>query len=111
MVADGDFKYNIISYAYPDVLVSWYANHSIGSTYFLAHPGEAGFVKWLDNHGIKSYTGKELIDEDGNFIPDFLFDETLFVDPEKSTLTLKNSGMKVGDDFHVSLVMKKTVDS
>src|SRR5699024_4492044 len=111
MVADGDFKDNIISYAYPDDLVSWYANHSMGFTYCLAHPWEASFVKWLDNQGIKRYTGKDLIDDDGYFIPDFLFDETLFGHPEKSTLTLKNSGMKVGDDSHVSLVMKKTGDS
>lgn len=106
MVANGDFKDNIISYAYPDDLVSWYANHSIGSTYFLAHPDEAGSVKWLDNHGINNYTGKNMFDDDGYFIPDLLFDESLFGHPEKSPLALKNSGMENFNIIIKTFIMK-----
>src|SRR5699024_12774665 len=68
---------------YPDDLVSWYDHNSIGSTYFLAHPGDAGNIKWFNNHGINNYTANKMFDKDSYFIPDLLFDETLFGHPEK----------------------------
>ncbi|MBU5465552.1 hypothetical protein KQI49_01760 [Virgibacillus sp. MSJ-26] len=100
MVNNGDFKDNIISYAYPDDLVSWYDHNSIGSTYFLAHPGDAGNIKWFNNHGINNYTANKMFDKDGYFIPDLLFDETLFGHPEKSPLAMKNDGM---ENFNIAI--------
>lgn len=106
MVDNGDFKDNIISYAYPDDIVSWYDNNSIGSTYFLDHPGEADFVKWFNNHSIKNYTNNEMFDEDGYFIPELLYDETLFNHPEKSPLALKNSGVENFNIVIKAFIMK-----
>ncbi len=92
-VKNGDFKENIISYAYPDDLVSWFGNKSIGSTYFLAHPSDAGFLKTFENHGVKNYIGKDMFDKNGYFLANLLVDETLLGSPEKSPLAMKNSGL------------------
>src|SRR5699024_6537857 len=41
-----------------------------------------------------------MFDKDGYFIPDLLFDETLFGHPEKSPLAMKNGGM---ENFNIAI--------
>src|SRR5699024_12450219 len=65
-----------------------------------AHPGDAGYIKWFNNHGINNYTANKMFDKDGYFIPDLLFDETLFGHPEKSPLAMKNDGM---ENFNIAI--------
>lgn len=92
-VNNGDFQDNIISYAYPDDLVSSYNHRVIGSTYYLSDPNEDELKQSLKNHSLKNYTKKSLFDKDGYFIPKLLYTHGLVGHPETSPLQLKNNGV------------------
>ncbi len=90
-VKNGDFKHSIISYAHPDDLVSSSFNKPVGSTYFLMHPSEVGFMKNLKKHGIANYNDQAFFDKDGYYLPGVLIDGTLHGKLGVSPLALKNS--------------------
>ncbi|SEN79805.1 Lipase (class 3) [Terribacillus saccharophilus] len=97
-VREGDYKDNIITYAYPSDAVSMFHDKTIGSLYYMEDPaGKDGlgdqFADMLGSHGIKNYTDKTLYNEDGYYKSDLLFDEKLRAAISTSPLFLKNSGV------------------
>ncbi len=96
-VDNGEFQSNIISYAYPEDIVSEFNHHSIGSKYYLENPaGVSAGVS--EKHKIANYLRDDMFDEKGYYIPNLLIDETLFGLTEWSPLALKNSG---SSDFNI----------
>lgn len=94
---NGEFQSNIISYAYPEDIVSEFNHHSIGSKYYLENPaGVSAGVS--EKHKIANYLRDDMFDEKGYYIPNLLIDETLFGLTEWSPLALKNSG---SSDFNI----------
>ncbi|PAF34864.1 hypothetical protein CHH69_13620 [Terribacillus saccharophilus] len=102
-VLEGDYKDEIITYAYPSDAVAMFHDKTIGSLYYMEDPaGKDGLgdqlTDMLGSHGIRNYTDASLYNKDGYYKSDFLFDEKLRAAISTSPLFLKNSGVS---DFHI----------
>ncbi|SNZ17535.1 Lipase (class 3) [Terribacillus aidingensis] len=97
-VKNGEFKDNIITYAYPSDAVSMFHERTIGSLYYMEDPegkdstGDQ-LADLLGSHGIKNYIDASLYNEDGYYKADLLYDEKLRAAIPDSPLFLKNSGV------------------
>ncbi|PAF35671.1 hypothetical protein CHH58_15765 [Terribacillus saccharophilus] len=102
-VQNGDYKDNIITYAYPTDIVSMFHDKTIGSFYYMEDPAEKDGVgnqlaDKLGSHYISNYMDESLYNKDGYYKSDLLFDEKLRAAISTSPLFLKNSGVS---DFHI----------
>ncbi|PAD20170.1 lipase family protein [Terribacillus saccharophilus] len=97
-VNNGDYKDNIITYAYPSDMVSMFHDRTIGSFYYMEDPAGKDstgdqIIDLFGSHGINNYTDSSLYNEEGYYKADLLYDEKLRAAIPMSPLFLKNSGV------------------